>query len=333
VRELWTPLRAAPFDERRRARLPDLRVRARDAPDLDVRGIDVERRVPQLRVRRRRLRLRWQLHVRRSLAVPPVSEVRLPRIEIDGHAASIEEIWALDLSSSGHFTAMQVRDRRTLGMDFHLARLDGATRELFGIALDEDRVRGSIRDALADDITDASVRVNVFWSDTADDLSVLVSVRPPASAPADPQHLQTVEYRRPAAHIKHASSFGQGYYAGLAHANGFHEALFVGTDGHISEGAITNIGFVDGDAIVWPDAPALRGIMMQVLQRELDRAGIAWRYGPVPLSDLASFDGAFVTNSHGIATVARIDDRSLPTDASLMRTAKEVLAAAPLDPI
>ena len=230
-----------------------------------------------------------------------MSDVRLPRVEIDGHAASIEEIWTLDLSASGHFTAMQVRDRQTLGMEFHLARLDDATRELFGVELEGDRVRGSIGHALADDITDASVRVNVFWSDTADDVSIVVSVRPPASAPADPQSLQTVVYQRPAAHLKHASSFGQGYYAGLAHANGFHEALFVGTDGRICEGAITNIGFVDGDAIVWPDAPALRGIMMQVLQRELDRAGIAWRYGPVHVADLASLDGAFVTNSHGIA--------------------------------
>ena len=262
-----------------------------------------------------------------------MSEVRLPRIEIDGHAASIDEVWTLDLSGSGHFTAMQVRDRQTLGLDFHMARLDGATRELFGVDLDGDRILGFIRHALADDIREASVRVNVFWSEATDDVSVVVSVRPPASTPADPQSLQTVVYQRPAAHLKHASSFGQGYYSGLAHANGFHEALFVGTDGAISEGAITNIGFIDGDAIVWPDAPALRGIMMQVLQRELDRANIAWRYGPVNVDDLASLDGAFVTNSHGIAAVARIDDRNLPTDAELMRVAKELLAAAPYDRI
>ena len=262
-----------------------------------------------------------------------MSEVRLPRIEIDGHAASIEEIWTLDLSGSGHFTAMQVRDRRTLGIDFHLARLDGATRELFGVDLDGDLILGLIGRALADDIRDASVRVNVFWSEATDDISVVVSVRPPAPAPADPQSLQTVVYQRPAAHLKHASSFGQGYYSGLAHANGFHEALFVGTDGAISEGAITNIGFIDGDAIVWPEAPALRGIMMQVLQRELDRANIAWRYGPVHVDDLASFGGAFVTNSHGIAAVARIDEQVLPTDASLMRTAKQLLATAPHDQI
>jgi hypothetical protein len=34
-----------------------------------------------------------------------------------------------------------------------------------------------------------------------------------------------------------------------------------------------------------------------------------------------------------MATVARIDDLTLPTDASLMRTAMTLLAAAPYDPI
>jgi branched-subunit amino acid aminotransferase/4-amino-4-deoxychorismate lyase len=260
-----------------------------------------------------------------------VSDVRAPRIEIDGRTATLEEIWALDLSAQGHFTAMQVRSRRTLGLEFHLARLDTNTRELFGIGLEGDRVCDNIRHALADDTMDATVRVNVFRPD--EDVSVVVSVRPPAAAPSEGQRLQTVEYRRPVAHIKHAHGFGQDYYRNLAQANGFDEALFVGPDGSISEGSITNIGFVDGDAVVWPDAPALRGVMMQVLQRELDGAGLAWRYGPVRVNDLASFDGAFVTNSRGMATVAAVDDLRLSTDSELMRSATQLLAAAPYDPV
>lgn len=107
--------------------------------------------------------------------------IRAPRIESNGHGATVEQIWALDLSSSGHFTAMQVRGRKTRGMEFHLARLDAATRELFGVGLDGDRVRGYIGHALADATADASVRVNVFRSGKAD-VSVAVSVRPPAGS-------------------------------------------------------------------------------------------------------------------------------------------------------
>jgi branched-subunit amino acid aminotransferase/4-amino-4-deoxychorismate lyase len=243
------------------------------------------------------------------------------------------------LAHPTHFTAMQVRGGRTPGLDFHLTRLDAASAELFGVGLDGERVRGNIRSAVSGGPPDTSVRVSVFRSGADDNrptreaVRVVVSVRPPAAAPARAQHLQSVRYQRPLAHIKHGGGFGQSYFGGLAHGNGFDEALFVGPDGAISEGSITNIGFIESDSIVWPDAPALRGVMMQVLQRELTRAQIPWRYDAVRLSDLGAFTGAFVTNSHGMAAVARIDDRALPTNSGLMRSATELVRVAPLDPI
>jgi branched-subunit amino acid aminotransferase/4-amino-4-deoxychorismate lyase len=262
-----------------------------------------------------------------------MSGVRAPRLEINGLAATVEQVWELDLSTAGHFTAMQVRGHKTVGMDFHLARLDAATQELFGVGLPGDRVRAYLRHALADDTADASVRVNVFRPAAAGDVSVMVSVRPPGSPPAEAQRLQAVRYQRPCAHIKRASGFAQSYYGTLAHGNGFDEALFTGPGDLISEGSVTNIGFIDGDAIVWPDAPALRGIMMQVLQRELASAHVPWRYEPVHRSDLGSFDGAFVTSARGLATVARIDDLSLPAGSELMGSVTRLLAAAPYDAI
>jgi branched-subunit amino acid aminotransferase/4-amino-4-deoxychorismate lyase len=71
-------------------------------------------------------------------------------------------------------------------------------------------------------------------------------------------------------------------------------------------------------------APALRGIMMQVLQRELERAGVSWRYAPVHVADLGSFAGAFVTNLHGMAKIASIDDLGLPTVAAPMRSGRSL---------
>ena len=56
----------------------------------------------------------------------------IPRIEIDGLGASPEQLCAAALDSCGHFTAMQVRNRRVRGLDLHMARLDSANRELFG---------------------------------------------------------------------------------------------------------------------------------------------------------------------------------------------------------
>jgi branched-subunit amino acid aminotransferase/4-amino-4-deoxychorismate lyase len=253
------------------------------------------------------------------------------RIEIDGHPATAEDLARFVMVSSyGHFTAMQVRGRAVRGIDFHLERLAGATGELFGTTLDGARVLDAVRHALGDD-ADASVRVNVFRPDGADDVSLLVSVRGPGAAPSGAQSLMSVDYQRPVAHVKHVGGFAQGYFGNAAREAGFDEALLVGPGGVIAEGAITNVGFADGDTVVWPDAPALHGITMRVIQRELDAAGVPWRHRRVTVADVASFDGAFVCNSRGIAPIGRLDASVLPTDADLVRRVIGLFESAPWD--
>jgi branched-subunit amino acid aminotransferase/4-amino-4-deoxychorismate lyase len=257
----------------------------------------------------------------------------LPRIEIDGRPATVDLLGSTVGASYGHFTAMQVRDRQARVVDRHLARLEEGTRALFGRGLDGDRVRRLIRHALGDDIRDASVRVYVTGSDAVADPSVMVTVRKPASMLSTPRSLHSVSYQRPLAHIKHLGGFGQAYYGRLAAQAGFDEALFVGSEGDVAEGSITNIGFIEGDTVVWPDAPALHGISMQVLERELGKAGIPWSRRTVNLADTGSFDGAFLTNARGIAPIGRIDDTAIPLDAELLATVIRTFEAAPWDPI
>jgi branched-subunit amino acid aminotransferase/4-amino-4-deoxychorismate lyase len=269
-----------------------------------------------------------------------------PRLEVNGETATLEQLWGLDLAARSHFTAMQVRGRATLGLEYHLTRLDAATREMFGTGLDGELVRGYIRHALGDDIADASVRVHVFRpgvhvpdvaraaaANGTGAVSVLVTVRPPAAAPGQPERLHLVTYQRPLAHLKHSNNYSWNFFGGAAEAAGFDDALFASPDGVISETSIANIAVADGDELVWPDAPALRGVMMEVLQRELTRAGRPWRYGPVRAADLPSYSGALVTNSHGLAAVAAIDDVELPTDGPAVTAAAAALAAAPYDPL
>ena len=177
------------------------------------------------------------------------------------------------------------------------------------------------------------MRVYVYGVDAEADPSVMVTVREPASMPSTPQSLQSVPYQRPLAHIKHLGGFGQAYHGRLAAQAGFDEALFVGPEGDVAEGSITNIGFIEGDAVVWPDAPALHGISMQVLERELPKAGIAWSRRSVNVADVGSFDGAFLTNARGIAPVGRIDDTAIPLDSELSATVIRTFEAAPWDPI
>jgi branched-subunit amino acid aminotransferase/4-amino-4-deoxychorismate lyase len=262
------------------------------------------------------------------------------RVQLNGRAATVDELAAGLLGGHGHFTAMQVRQYRTRGLDFHFTRLDAATKELFGVGLSAERVRGYLREALGANTPDASVRVNVFKTVTPGasepqsidpEVSVLVSVRPPYGMPSGPLSLRTVPYQRPFAHLKHVGGFAQGRYLDLVSESGFDEALLVDHDGTVSEGAITNIAFVSGESVIWPDAPMLHGIAMQVLERELAKAHIPSLRRRVTVDDLASFDGAFVTNSRGIAAVGRIDELDVPVDAPLLAKVLSLFDAAPWD--
>jgi branched-subunit amino acid aminotransferase/4-amino-4-deoxychorismate lyase len=252
-------------------------------------------------------------------------------IEIDGRGATMEQLRAVAPAGYGHFTAMQVRNRRVRGLGLHTDRLDTANREMFGAGLDAARVLEYIRHALGERTQDASVRVYVV--ETPGEPAIMVTVRPPGEMLAGPWRLRTVPYQRSLAHLKHIGDFGQGYYQRLAHGNGFDEALLTGPDGAVCEGAITNIGFSDGASVVWPDAPALRGITMQILERALPGHGMPSQRLPVCISNLGSFAAAFVTNSHGIAPVGQIDDLTLPVDRALMGTLTEAYESAGWDPL
>jgi branched-subunit amino acid aminotransferase/4-amino-4-deoxychorismate lyase len=247
-------------------------------------------------------------------------------IEVDGRAAAAADLFYPALVNYGHFTVMQVRGGRVRGLDLHLRRLVNAHQELFGTDLDPSLVRAHLRHALAAH-PDASVRLIAFQRDNTP--SVLVAVWDPTEVPAAPQRLMSAPYQRPVPHIKHVGGFGQRYWTRQAQRHGFDDALLTGPGGVIAEASVANVAFWDGTAVVWPDAPCLSGITMQLLEPRLP----VTRRAPVLLADVPSYRGAFVANSTGVVPVAAIDDLTLPVDADLMRTVGDVYDSVPWDEI
>ena len=256
-------------------------------------------------------------------------EPPLIHVEVDGRA--VEAPPPFPAFTYGHFTAMQVRGGRVRGLDLHLQRLESGNRELFGAGLDGDLVRHHVRTALDGRPADASVRVYVGSS--TGETSVMVTVRAPIDMPDTPWSLLPVPYQRPVPHTKHLGDFGQTHFRRAAERSGFDDALLTGAGGVVSECAIANFAVFDGSSVIWPDAPALAGITMQLLEPALADTGIGSVHAPVLLGELASYAAAFVTNSRGIAAVARIHELALPVDASLMRTVQDRYASVPWDPI
>ncbi|WP_131736062.1 aminotransferase class IV [Actinomadura roseirufa] len=250
----------------------------------------------------------------------------LPRTEIDGHPPRADDLLAPALVNYGHVTVMQVRDRAVRGLDPHLARLDAANRELFGAGLDGERVREHVRHALGE-VADATVRVTVFQN--GEQVSVMVTVRQPSEAPTVPQGLRSVDYQRPVPHIKHTGTFGQIHYGTLAEREGYDDALLVDHDDAVIEAGIANVLCHDGDAFVWPDAPALPGITMLLL----DRAGLGARRRRIRRTDLTSCAAVFVTNSRGVSPVGRVDDMEIPQDQDIAARLTGLYASIPWDVI
>ncbi|MFI5914838.1 aminotransferase class IV [Dactylosporangium sp. NPDC051541] len=246
--------------------------------------------------------------------------MELIRVELDGRRPTLDELYQPLLSNYGHFTAMQVRAGRVRGLDLHLTRLLGQTRELFAADLDTVQVRAWLRQALRD-VPDASVRVNVYAGP-----KVMIVVRPPSSPPPSPLRLRSVPYERPAAHLKHVGGFGQVYYGHQAEAEGYDDALLTDRTGAVCESAIANVAFSDGTTVTWPTAPHLPGIEMQLLEPRLPS-----RRARVALDELKTYRSAFTCNSIGVTAVARIDDVDFTVDGALMAQVADAFAAVPWD--
>jgi branched-subunit amino acid aminotransferase/4-amino-4-deoxychorismate lyase len=173
----------------------------------------------------------------------------------------------------------------------------------------------------------------VFQEDSGEPPSIMVVLRPPGQQPSFPQRLTAVSYLRPVAAIKHVGTFGQIYHGEAAERAGYDDALLTDPGDVISESTISNIGFFDGDAVVWPSALSLEGITMQLVSTALAERGIASRRKTIRTVDLPSFRSVFLTNSLGVAPVGQVDDQILFLDPGFIRNVVDAYESVPWDQI
>ena len=247
-------------------------------------------------------------------------------ILLNGKPASVDDLRHLVQTNYGHFTAFRVEGGKVRGLDLHLDRLQHATRELFGSELDRERVRAYLRHAITGDASELSVRINVFARaldrerlDQPVEADVLVIATPASAHATAPLRVKSFRYVRDLPAIKHVGTFPLFHHRRLARQSGHDDALFVDADGRIGEGSIWNVGFVDRDGVVvWPDAPQLDGVSMQLLKRGLAQAGMRSVTRAVRLAEAGEFRAAFFTNaSVPVRLVAAIDANEYSNDEAL----------------
>ncbi|MFG2003445.1 aminotransferase class IV family protein [Spirillospora sp. NPDC048911] len=247
--------------------------------------------------------------------------------ELNGAPVTTDELKSLALVNYGHFTSMRVDNQRIRGFSHHLERLVRDCRTLFGSELDRQHVRELIRQAISGREGSFVTRVTIY--DPSLELgrpgadaepSVLVTTRPAGALPMPPQRVQTATYVRDLPEVKHVGLFGAIWHRRNAQLDGFDDSLFTDHDGFVSEGATWNIGFFDGDQVIWPNAEVLQGVTMRLLQQVHDRTSL----GPVNVSDLPRMEAAFATNTTvGVRAITAINDVEFPAEHAIFDTLRK----------
>ena len=187
-----------------------------------------------------------------------------------------------------------------------------------GIAADE-LARRIDETLAANDLGDAYVRLSItrgvqpgkLTPDEAVDPTVVIIVKPLPRGGSDgqpvwdaPATLQTVKTKRvPDAAIP-ARAKTHNYLNGILarlelRVTEADEAIMVDTDGHIAEGATSNLFFVRDNALRTPslDGPVLPGITRRVVLDIADEEGIPVETGQYTPDEIRNADEVFLTNS------------------------------------
>jgi branched-subunit amino acid aminotransferase/4-amino-4-deoxychorismate lyase len=117
-----------------------------------------------------------------------------------------------------------------------------------------------------------------------------------------------------------------------ARLDGHDDALFVGADNAVREGTTWNLALFDGDQVIWPQAPMLKGITMVLLQVAMTMDGMPWTSRPVDAAELPLMAGAAAVNSICPAQpIGSIDGVPFPADDKLTEILAEAWQSVPFD--
>ncbi|SEW05344.1 aminotransferase class IV [Halobacterium jilantaiense] len=234
------------------------------------------------------------------------------------------------------FETLRAYGGQTFAWVAHHRRLE-ATCDALGIDHDFDSgaLRGRVHETLAaNDLTEAYVRLSITRGvqdgrlaprENADP-TVVVVVDPLPKGGVDgervwnaPADVQTTTVRpTPDATIP-SNAKTHNYLPGVLgriDAEDADEALFVDDDGHVTEGASSNLFFVDDGTLYTPstDLDVLPGVTRWAVTELAADLGIPVETGRYDLGDLYAADEAFLTNTTWeVRPIARVDDTSYST--------------------
>jgi branched-subunit amino acid aminotransferase/4-amino-4-deoxychorismate lyase len=258
--------------------------------------------------------------------------------QFDGRPADLGDVTPLALTNYGHFTSMLVERSAVRGLSLHMERLQRDARLVFGADIDPDRVRHLVRQAVDGVPGPIAVRVTAFDPDlelghpgAATAPRILVTSRPAAPKLQPPMRLQSAVYCRDLPEVKHVGLFGALRHRRAAQLNGYDDAVFTDAHSNLSEATTTNVGFYDGESVLWPKADVLTGVTLALLRQVHDGPTATV---PVNLSQLGHMEAAFATNAViGVRGIAAIDGTTWPGDHPIIDHLRSAYLDVRLEPL
>ena len=248
------------------------------------------------------------------------------------------------------FETMRVYAGRPFRLDEHLARLAGSGERIGLPPVDVDEAKALVAGALAHAGADEAA-VRVYWTagrEGADSPNLLALV---STVPADLEERRARGARLvslPLGVEAGSRAFAPWLLGGVkstsyavnmaaeaeARRRGADDAVFVGSDGIVLEGPVTNMWWRLGDVLYTPalELGILAGVTRATLLAEVPGLGYEVREGVFPLEHLAGAEEAFTSSSvREIMPAVELDGRPLgdgrPGEAA-RRLQKALRAAA-----
>lgn len=236
----------------------------------------------------------------------------------NGQLATTAQLASLGRVNYGHFTTLPIQHGAVRGWDYHVQRLRRATLTLFATELDCALLQTQLQQAIGrTGLVTAHLRITVCS---------LVHAAEPVYRPAIDSFLHfalSVQreatplavcsqcHHRVMPEIKHVATFSSYYYQRCARAAGFDDVLFTTDQGLVAEGAFGNIGFWDGERIIWPEAAILAGTGQMLIEKGLRALNVPTSIRPIYIGDIPHFRAAFMCNALGYRSIRTIDHHSL----------------------
>ena len=219
-------------------------------------------------------------------------------IQIDGKPADLA---GLGERIGAHVTASAsflVRMQRVRGLDHHLDRLVGHSRD----PGDRQAQRAALKHAISAFIRSQerleALRVERFRPTEGDQERTLIMGCTPRAALAPELRLRSA-----------ARDSGTAAEESPARR----EAVLLDGD-EIHGTTVGALGFVSRGRVIWPDSAAAPPVEQLLVHEQLSAGGVACAVVPVRLEDVGLFEASFIVGDHGVSTLTEIDDVSLTQD-------------------